>query len=147
MPAAAKLVGGILFALIGAAVALRLPHYLPEGMKAGLLLPITVVVAGLLGWRLAGTRSGSQSYLDAAATGLMTMTASVLTLLFIFGLLEMLRLTERMIYKGPMEAVIGIFEQALKFAPLLWHADLLLVMAGGGVLAGLACEAAGRRWP
>jgi hypothetical protein len=147
MPTAAKLVGGILFALIGAAVALRLPHYLPEGMKTGLLLPITVVVAGLLGWRLAGTRSGDQRYTEAAGTGLMTVTATVLTLLFVFGLIEMLRLTQRMLYKGPMEAIIGIFEQALKFAPVLWQNDLLLVMGVGGVLAGLACEAAGRRWP
>ena len=82
-----------------------------------------------------------------AATGVMTVTVIGLTLLFTFGLIEMLRLTQRMAYKGPMEALIGIFEQALKFAPLLWHADLLQVMAGGGVLAGLACEAAGRRWP
>lgn len=147
MPTAAKLVGGILFALIGAAVALRLPHYLPEGMKTGLLLPITVVIAGLIGWRLAGTRSGNQRYTEAAGTGLVAVAVTVLTLLFTFGLIEMLRLTQRMIYKGPMEAVIGIFEQALKFAPLLWQNDLLLVMGIGGVLAGLACEAAGRRWP
>lgn len=147
MPTAAKLVGCILFALIGAAVALRLPHYLPQGMKTGLLLPITVLVAGLLGWRLAGTRSGDQRYTEAAGTGLMTVTATVLTLLFVFGLIEMLRLTQRMAYKGPMEAIIGIFEQALKFAPLLWQNDLLMVMGVGGVLAGLACEAAGRHWP
>ncbi|OYU19731.1 MAG: hypothetical protein CFE34_03695 [Rhodobacteraceae bacterium PARR1] len=147
MPTAAKLMGALLFALIGAAVALRLPAYLPEGMKIGLLLPITLSVSGLLGWRLAGPRSGQQSYSEAAATGLMTVTVTVVTLLLIFGLLEMLRLTQRMIYKGPMEAVIGIFEQAMKFAPHLWHSDLLLVMGIGGLLAGLACEVAGRRWP
>lgn len=146
MPTAAKLTGFLLFALIGAAVALRLPAYLPEGTKAGLLLPVTVAMAGLMGWRVAGTRSGGQSYADAAATGVLTVTLSVLTLLLTFGLLEMLRLTQRMIYKGPMEAIIGIFEQAIKFAPLLLKTDLLLVMGLGGILAGLACEAAGRRW-
>lgn len=147
MPTAAKLVGCLLFALIGAAVALRLPHYLPEGMKIGLLLPVTVAMAGLFGWRLAGPRSGGQSYGDAAATGLMTVTVTTLALLLTFGLFEMLRLTQRMVYKGPLEAVIGIFEQAMKFAPLLWHSDLLLVMGIGGLLAGVACEVAGRRWP
>lgn len=147
MPTAAKLVGCLLFAVIGAAVALRMPAYLPEGMKAGLLFPVTVAVSALLGWRIAGGRSGRQSYGDAAATGVMTVTAATLSLLFIFGLMEMLRLTERMIYKGPMEAIIGIFEQALKFAPLLLHSDLILVMGVGGLLAGLACEVAGRHWP
>ena len=109
-------------------------------------MPVTVAVAGLMGWRIAGARSGGQSYADAAATGVLTVTLSVLVLLLTFGLLEMLRLTQRMIYKGPMEAIIGIFEQALKFAPLLVKTDLLLVMGVGGILAGLACEAAGRRW-
>lgn len=147
MPTAAKLTGFVLFALIGAAVALRLPAYLPEGLRTGLLLPVTAAVAALLGWRVAGARSGGQSYLDAASTGLLTVALSVLTLIFTFGLLEMLRLTQRMAYKGPMDAIIGIFEQALKFAPFLLHGDLLLVMAVGGLAAGLACEAAGRRWP
>lgn len=147
MPTAAKLVGAILFALIGAAVALRLPDYLPVNLRTSLLLPITVVVAGLLGWRLAGTRSGGQSYGDAAGTGLLTVTVTVLTLLLVFGVLEMLRLTKSRAYEDPMEAIIGIFEQAQRLAPTLWHSDLLLVMGVGGVLAGLACEAAGRRWP
>ena len=147
MPTAAKLTGCLLFALSGAAVALRLPVYLPQGMKTGLLLPITVVVAAVLGWRIAGTRSGRQTYADGAATGVLTVAVTLLMLLFTFGLFEMLRLTQRMIYKGPMEAIIGIFEQALKFAPMLLHTDLMLVMAVGGLMAGLACEAVGRRWP
>ena len=146
MPTAAKLIGLILFALIGAAVALRLPAYLPEGMRTTLLLPLTVAVTGVLGWRIAGRRSGGQSYADAAQTGLLTVALSVLSLLALFGTMEMLRLTQRMIYKDPLEAILGIFEQALKFAPLLAKADLLVVMGAGGILAGLACEAAGRRW-
>lgn len=146
MPTAAKLVGALLFALIGAAVALRLPFVLPEGTKTGLLLPISAVVGGLLGWRIAGGRSGRQSYGDAAATGVLTVAVSVLSLLLTFGFMEMLRLTQRMAYKGPVEALLGVFEQMLKFAPVLLDTQILVTLVIGGLLAGLACEAAGRRW-
>lgn len=147
MPTAAKLVGCLLFAFIGAAVALRLPALLPEGTRTGLLLPLSVVAAGFFGWRIAGGRSGGQSYGDAAATGLLTIGITVLCLLACFGTAEMLRLTQRMVYKGPVEAVVGIFEQMMKYAPVLLNTDLLLVFGIGGMAAGLACEAAARRWP
>lgn len=146
MPTAAKLMGAILFGLLGALVALRIPDFLPEGMRSGLLLPTTAAVSGFLGWRVAGTRSGGQSYGDAAATGLLTVALATFSLLLIFGLMEMLHLTERMVYKGPVEAVVGIFEQMLKLAPVLLNIELLGIMAIGGLLSGLACEAAGRRW-
>lgn len=146
MPTAAKLMGTLLFGLIGAMVALRIPDFLPEGMQTGLLLPMTVAVSALMGWRIAGTRGGGQSYGDAAATGILTVALSTIVLLAVFGFMEMLKLTERMVYKGPVEAVMGIFEQMLKLAPILLNIELLGMMAIGGMLAGLACEIAGRRW-
>ncbi|MEY4984775.1 MAG: hypothetical protein RIR62_3041 [Pseudomonadota bacterium] len=147
MPTAAKLVGAVLFGLLGAGLALYLPAILPESMPYGALLPVSAAVAALCGWMIAGAAAGrGRSYAEGAATGARTAVTAAFAVLFVFSVEQMLALAFRRLYDGPVEAVIGIFEQMVKLAPLLIDAGFIALLVIGGMVAGALTEGAGRRW-
>jgi hypothetical protein len=51
-----------------------------------------------------------------------------------------------MLYDGPMEAVLGVFEIMLDYGRMMLQPDVLGVLAVGGILGGMLAEWAGRRW-
>lgn len=147
MPTAAKLVGAILFGCLGAVMALYAPAILPESMPHGALLPVSAAVAAVLGWMISGAAAGrGRSYAEGASTGVRTAVTATLVVLFAFSVVQMLKLAFRKLYDGPVEAVVGVFEEMVKLAPLLLDAGFIILLVAGGMVAGALTEAAGRRW-
>ena len=66
--------------------------------------------------------------------------------LLAFSLYFMLRKSMRMMYDGPMEAVLGVFQLMFDYGKMLLVPDMLGVILMGGIVAGLVCEWAGKRW-
>jgi hypothetical protein len=75
------------------------------------------------------------------------ITATVVTVVvaaFLQCFAIMIRQSLRRLYDGPVEAVVDVFELMVRNGQHLLHAEVLLALALGGVLAGLLTEWVGR---
>lgn len=151
MPTAAKLAGAVFFALLAVALAVYVPQILPAGMARGRLLPVAVVIAALTGWRVAGTAltvapDRPKSHAEAASIGMRTAVIALLVALFAFAVGEMARQALRKIYDGPVDALVGVFEELVEFLPPLADPTFVAILLLGGALAGVLTGLVGRRW-
>lgn len=147
MPTAAKAVAAVLFALVGyfAAQAVKMPGVMPEGTQFGWFSEITAGIGFLCGWIVMGGLVG-RGYGEAAASGLRVSVTIVFWALLGFATYDMVMQSMKMIYDGPMEAVLDVFDIMLNYGKRLGTMQIIGTLAIGGVLAGCAAEWAGRRW-
>lgn len=145
MPTASKLVAAVAYALLGFLAAQTFIKYLPEGTPLGYFREITAAIGFIVGWLVMGklTRKG---YREAINSGLVTALILVFWALLAFSLYFMLRKSMRMMYDGPMEAVLGIFQLMFDYGKMLVQPDMLGVILMGGIVAGMVTEWAGKRW-
>lgn len=145
MPTAAKLVAALSFAFLAWVTCIVIEGSLPEAQPIGRLYPVSIVAGVLGGWFISGAapRAGM---VEAAATGLRTASTTTIGALFAFALGTMLQVAMRGLYRGPMEAVLDVFNEFLDFGAMLLTPATLATLVVGGILAGLVTEAAGRRW-
>lgn len=145
MPTAAKLVAAIILAITGYFTVQAVYPFLKEGQPDNWLLPVSVVVPIICAWRTTGRLVG-KSYWAAANSGIYGLCVSVFFVVFTFAASEMLTLSMRKRYDGPMEAIVSMFGIWVEMAQRLLHVPVLIVLISGGVLAGLAAEWAHRKW-
>jgi hypothetical protein len=145
MPTASKLVAAVAYALLGFLAAQTFVKYVPDGTPLGYFREITAAIGFIVGWMVMGklTRKG---YREAINSGLVTAILLVFWALLAFSLYFMLRKSMRMMYDGPMEAVLGVFQLMFDYGKMLLVPDMLGVILMGGIVAGLVCEWAGKRW-
>jgi hypothetical protein len=145
MPTAAKLIAAVAFAIVAfIAAATYVPH-MPEGSQIGLFREITAGIGFAVGWFVMGGLVGP-GYAEAAASGVRTSVTLVFFALLGFSVLQMVKKSYKMLYDGPMEAVLGVFEIMLDYGRMMLQPDVLGVLAVGGILGGMLAEWAGRRW-
>ena len=145
MPTAAKLVGAVLFALVGALGALTYIPLLPEGTLTGWLVPGCAALGLASGWMVMGPNIG-KSYAEAIATGFRTVVTIVFFAMLLFAIYVMIIRSTHMLYKGPMEALLAVFAIMLEYGKVMWGRDFLVVLAVGATIGGLVTEFVGRRW-
>lgn len=146
MPTASKLFAAFGFALVAFFAAEIFKPHMPPGTQFGAFTPVATAIGLICGWRVLGRATGG-GMVEAANAGLKTALITLLVALFIFSTEEMLVQAFRRAYHGPMEAVIGIVSIAIEFLQTLFALDVLVVLLGGGALAGCLAEWAARRWP
>lgn len=145
MPTAAKLIAAVAFAMVAFVAAATFVPHLPEGSQIGLFREITAAIGFAVGWFVMGSLTG-QGYGPAAGSGMRTAVTLVFFTLLGFSIHLMVKKSYKMLYDGPMEAVLAVFEIMLDYAQMMIQPDVLGVLAVGGVLGGVAAEWAGRRW-
>lgn len=145
MPTASKLTAAVLFALLAFVILHTLIPHLPEGTQIGRAREISTAVGFAVGWLLMGKQTG-QGYKVALSTGLMTSVAVVFWALLGFSIYLMIRKSMRMMYDGPMEAVLGVFDLIVEYGRTMLVPDVLAVVVVGGFVGGLVTEWAGKRW-
>jgi hypothetical protein len=145
MPTAPKLFSAVFFALVAALAAHVFIPVLPEGTQTKLFRELSAVIGLFCGWFIMG-RSTGRGMTEAINRGLITAVAVLFWCLLLFSIYFMVRKSTRMMYDGPMEAVLGIFEMMLEYGALLRHPATPVVLVSGGVLGGVAAEWIGRRW-
>ena len=145
MPTASQLVAAVAYALLGFLAAQTFVKYLPEGTPLGYFREITAAIGFITGWLVMGklTRKG---YREAINAGLVTALLLVFWALLAFSLYFMIKKSMRMMYDGPMEAVLGVFQLMFDYGKMLLVPDMLGVILVGGIVAGLITEWAGKRW-
>lgn len=145
MPTASKLFAATAFAIVAwLAVHAYIPT-LPEGTQTKGFREIAALVGFLCGWRVMGRQTG-KGYVEAASKGLLTSVVTLFWLLLGFSIYVMIQRSTKMIYDGPMEAVVAVFGLMLDYAKLLAAPATPLVLAIGGVIGGWLAEFAGKRW-
>lgn len=147
MPTAAKLFAAVAFALVAAVAAHLYAQDLPEGRSAGLLREVSALVGLACGWVvMGGAAHRTRSRVDAMGTGIRTSLTIVVMVVLIFAIADVLGRAMKGRYKTPLDAILGVFEQALLLAPPLAQPDILGVLLLGGLIGGAVAHWAGRRW-
>jgi hypothetical protein len=145
MPTAPKLFSAVFFALLAAVAAHLFIPVLPEGTQTKMFRELSAVIGFFCGWFIMG-RSTGRGTTEAINRGLVTAVATLFWCLLVFSIYFMIRKSTRMMYDGPMEAVLGVLELMLEYGALLKHPTTPAVLIGGGILGGMLTEAVSRRW-
>ena len=145
MPTAAKLIAAVAFAIVALIAAITFVPHMPEGSQIGLFRELTAVIGFIVGWFVMGDLVG-KGYGEAAGSGLRTSVTVVFFTLLGFSVYLMVKKSYKMVYDGPMDAVLGVFQLMMEYGQMMLVPDVLGVLAVGGVLGGVVAEWAGRRW-
>lgn len=145
MPTAAKLFAAAAFALLAFFAAEITKPRLPEGTQFGYFSFVSALIGLGCGWWVMGPDAGRGSRM-AVNSGVKTAACAAAVALLVFSTYRMLVLAFRPAFKGPMEAVVGIFEIAVDYFTFMLAWDVIAVLVVGGALAGLLSEWAARRW-
>jgi hypothetical protein len=145
MPTAAKLAAAVAFALVALITAQLYIPQLPEGTKLGHFREITAAIGFVVGWMVAGPLAG-RGYRAAAETGVRTAITVVFWALLGFSIYLMIDRSMKMMYDGPMEAVLGVFQLMLEYGRKMMVPEVIGAVLLGGVLGGQFTEWAGKRW-
>ncbi|PQO23699.1 tellurium resistance protein [Rhodobacteraceae bacterium WD3A24] len=146
MPTAAKLAAAFLMALVAAATAEAFKAGMPAETVFGHFTAVCAAIGAFWGWRIAGARAG-RGWQAALAYGLQTAVAVLFWALVLFSLREMmLRALERR-YRGPVDAVLGMFELGAEYLVVFaQNVTAPAILAAGGVAVALIASAVARRW-
>lgn len=145
IPTAAGLVGAVVFFIVGWLAAREVLLTLPEGTPAT-YFPLTIGLIGLWqGWSVAG-RGVDEGPGVAIAYGVRCSVQIAFVGLVLFAARAVYLRALNMHYDGFDEAFVAMLEQFVAYLlqSLTW--PIWSVLLGGGVIGGLICEAAARRW-
>ena len=145
MPTASKLVAAVVFAIVAAIAAHLFIPALPEGTLVKGFREASAAVGFICGWRVMGTLTG-RGYREAAGSGIRTSVTILFWVLLGFSIYEMVQRSTKMLYDGPMEALVGVFDLMLGYGKLLAQPATPVALLVGGIIGGWMAEWAGRRW-
>lgn len=144
MPTAGKLVAGVALAgLAYYASGLVIANW-PQDHNFGFFREFSALVAALMGWRVIGGRVGN-GWMGGIGAGLTGLFALLFWLFLLLPFYEMIQRSLDLRYKGPVEAVEGMFGIAFEYLQNVAHADLGLTLVIGSMMVGLLAEAVARR--
>jgi hypothetical protein len=145
MPTGAKAMAAISFAVVGWLIANAYVPNMPQAQSVGRFRELTGLIGAIVGWRVMGPSVG-KSYLQAIGSGWKTVIVLVFFALLLFGIYEMLQLSVKMRYDGPLEAIVDVFRRMMDRSQALMSTGVVAVMVIGGGVAGILTENANRRW-
>lgn len=145
MPSAGRFVGAILFGMIAWFISELFKPLMPEGTGFGRFSEYNAVIGIVLGWSMLGLRSHANRNSSIGA-GITTAVAVLFWGLLLHCIAEMLKLSMRNRYDGPVEAVVGVFQLMIEYAIMLATPEILAVSLIGGLITGMFSGWAERRW-
>ena len=145
MPTSARLIAAIALAALGWVASDMIRPLMPPHTAFGRFNYVNAVLGLLCGWFVIGSRTGV-GYVDAISIGLTGGAALVFWALFAQSFNLMLKQSFDRDYKGPMEAIIGIFNNAMDYIVFLWDVPLIVTLVLGSIAVGLLAEFIARRW-
>jgi hypothetical protein len=146
MPTASKLAAAVAFALVAFFAANAFASHMPEGSNPGWIREISALTGALVGWLTIGRHGAGRTVTETAGAGMRTALITVFWALLGFSIYLMIRKSMRLIYDGPLEAVLGIFDVMIEQGKQMGQVDFLAILGIGGALGGMFTGWAGRRW-
>ncbi|MEM6657968.1 MAG: TrgA family protein [Pseudomonadota bacterium] len=145
MPSASRLVASVCLVILAFIVSSQIIANGEEGKDYGYFTAVNMLLGWVCGWKIMGKRAG-RGWTAGINNGLTGVASLVFWALFAQGCYEMFRLAMRHRYDGPFEAVIAIFKIGIDYGRLLIVPEILITLAVGAVVTGVATEIASRRW-
>ncbi|MCF7700791.1 TrgA family protein [Loktanella sp. M215] len=145
MPTMGRLAGAIFFGIVGGVLAWLLVPFFEETRTPKLWFPLCGVVGVLIGWIFVGPRTGQGTGV-AIGTGLTGAILVAFWVLFLLSGSDMIRVSMRGRFDGPMDAVVGTFGIMAEYAQQFYAPVILVALLGGGIVAGLLTDAFGKRY-
>lgn len=145
MPTAGRIAAAIAFAIVCYLAADAFKPQMPEGTQFGYFDLVCAGIGLLCGWFVSGGLVG-RGYYNAIGSGVRTSATAVFFALILFSTYEMLGRALRRLYHGPMDALQGMMAIIAKYVQMLINAPDLVILIGGGAIAGVFAEWAWRRW-
>lgn len=145
MPTGAKLVGAVVFFAIGWVAALQVLTTLPEGTPATWFAPTIALIGLWQGWAVAGKGAG-RGWSVGLGNGLRTSIQIAFLGLVLFALRTMFTRSMNLRYDGFFEALFAAMDLFIEYFLQSLIVPVWGVLLIGGMIGGLLCESAARRW-
>ena len=145
MPSSARLVAALLLGGLGWIASDMIRPLMPEATNFGWFNYVNLAIGFACGWVVIGSRVGT-GYIDSISVGLTGMGALVFWGLFAQSFNLMLAQSLDRQYKGPLKAIIGMFNNALDYGQYMMNWPLIGALVGGGIAIGIITEFVVRRW-
>lgn len=142
---APRLVAAVLLAVVAVAASELIKPLMPEGTQFGMFSLVNAGLGALVGWIVIGKRIG-RGISAAINNGLTGAAALLFWGLFTQSGNEMLRLSLRRRYKGPVEALTDMFRIGMEFAVTIATPAVLGTVILGAVVASVLAEVSSRYW-
>jgi hypothetical protein len=145
MPTAARLVAALSLGGLAWLASEMVRPLMPPHTAFGWFNYVNLALGLLCGWFIMGSRAG-RGYVEAFGNGLTGVLALVFWAFFAQSFNLMLKQSLEKKYEGPVEAIVGMFDNALDYAMFLGDGPLIATLLGGGIVCGLLAEFTARRW-
>ncbi|MDX5383113.1 MAG: TrgA family protein [Rhodobacterales bacterium] len=145
MLTAPRLVAALLLGGVGFLGSELIKPLMPEGTQFGLFSFVNLGLGALCGWIVIGSRIG-RGVVPAVNNGLTGAAALIFWGLFLQAGNEMLRLSLRRRYDGPVEALTDLFRIGMEYALTMATVPVLGTLFVGGVVAAVLAEISARYW-
>ncbi len=144
MPTATKFVAAVLYAAMAFVVTILAMPLIADTTPPANAPLINAALGALVGWFVAGPRAGV-GWVEGISNGLTTTIAGLMFLIILHGGREMIEMSLRKRYSGPIEAIDGMVGFAIEYIVLLTVPHMILILVSSGALAGLLIEQVQRR--
>ncbi len=145
MLTAPRLVAALLLGIVGFLGSELIKPLMPEGTQFGLFSFVNMGLGALSGWVVIGSRIG-RGMVPAINNGLTGAAALIFWGLFLQAGNEMLRLSLRRRYDGPVEALTDLFRVGLEYGLTMATVPVLGTLFVGGVVAAVLAEISAKYW-
>ena len=145
MPTAARMTGLVLFGVLAWLVSEQVKPLFPDGTNFGRFSEYNALIGMVCGWVVMGPRAG-EGRGGAVGGGITTTVAVLFWGLLLHSIAEMLRLSLRKHYDGPVEAVVGVIQLAIEYVILIGTVPVMGTLFVGGIISGAICGWVARRW-
>ncbi|NOC44895.1 MULTISPECIES: TrgA family protein [unclassified Ruegeria] len=145
MPTASRLVAAVCLVVLAFLVSGMVIENGEEGKDYGYFTYVNMALGAICGWKIMGKRAG-RGWTAGINNGLTGVASLIFWALFVQGCYRMFDLAMRNRYGGPFEAVMAIFSIGIDYGKQLIYPEILVTLAIGAVVAGLATEQASRKW-
>lgn len=145
MPTIGKLASLVVFTALALWVSETMKLTLPEGRPTRYFTIVNVIVAAYLGWKMAKTRF-NDFYSVSLGSGITITFCITVVSTFLFAFAEMVKISQRGIYDGPVDAVVNVFQICVDWLPMLMNPTLIAGVIGGGAIGGIFVEWVNRRF-
>lgn len=145
MPTIGKLASLLVFTALALGVSETMKIGLPEGRPTKYFTIVNVLVAAYLGWTMAKNRF-HDPYSVSLGSGITIAFCITVVSTFLFAFAEMIKISQRGIYDGPVEAVVNVFQICVDWLPMILTPVLIGAVIGGGAIGGIFIEWVNRRF-
>lgn len=142
---AARVVGAIMLAVLGWFVSDLIRPLMPESTIFGWFNYVNLGLGWIVGWSMLGPKAGN-GMMAALGNGVTVAFAMGFLGLFTQAVNEMLRLSTRKMYAGPMKAIEDLFRIMAEFGQVLLHPTVIGPLIIGAVVIAVLVEMANSVW-